>query len=314
MSTLNATLDATVGVIGQGFVGGAVARAFGLVEGIVVETYDKYHADRTTNPLDELVRRSRYVFVCVPSPALPNGECDTSTVQEVVGDVAKTAKAYDDNERRIIVIKSTVPPGTTDLLASKYADAPIDIVFNPEFLNARSAFEDFISQEYVVLGGDTSACSKVAGLYGRLLQGDATEGARAAIVSARTAEMVKYTKNCFFAVKMSYAQEVYDMCRALDISYDQMIEVAKLDDRMGWEHWRVPGPTPAAGPWAGQQLRGWGNVCIPKDVMAFRRHAEDLGVDTKVLNAAWEKNLEVRPQRDWEYMPGAVKHPKKLEE
>ena len=111
---------------------------------------------------------------------------------------------------------------------------------------------------------------------------------------------IKYVKNTFFATKVSFANEMYQICQKLNVDYAKMIEIAKNDDRMGWEHWRVPGPTMGEGQCVGKYMHGFAGPCLPKDIQAFIMLAQSLGIDPKVMIAAWEKNLEVRPERDWE--------------
>lgn len=287
-----------VGVIGQGFVGSAVAVGFRSC-GLYVATYDKYVDKLSTMSLSRLVDHSDVIFVCVPTPAdLDNeGACDTSIVEGVIDDIIAFVQRDHLPRTKTVVVKSTVIPGTTDKLQARAAGW-CDVVFNPEFLNARSALEDFITQDHVIIGGaNAAACDKVAELYRKLVP-----DARIEVTSAIIAETVKYTKNCFFATKVSFFNEIYQICECLGISYDEMIALARLDERVGFEHTRVPGPSAGAGPCAGRMMKGYGGTCLVKDVQALRVLARQLGIDPKVLDAAWEKNLEVRPERDWEYL------------
>ena len=120
--------------------------------------------------------------------------------------------------------------------------------------------------------------------------------------------MVKYVTNCHLAVKVSFANEIAQICEALDesgcsVDYDKVIEYAKFDKRLGDTHWSVPGPVPSHD---GKYTRGFGGHCFPKDINALITVAKGLGVSPRVLSAAWEKNLEVRPpeDRDWERQVG----------
>ena len=120
--------------------------------------------------------------------------------------------------------------------------------------------------------------------------------------------MVKYVTNCFLAVKVSFANEISQICESLDkngynIDYDKVIEYAKFDQRIGESHWSVPGPVPTHD---GRYVRGFGGHCFPKDINALISVAKESGVNPTVMNAAWEKNLEVRGtnDRDWEHQIG----------
>ena len=123
-----------------------------------------------------------------------------------------------------------------------------------------------------------------------------------------TAEMVKYLTNCYLAVKVSFANEVSQICEKLDengynIDYDKVVEYSKFDKRLGDTHWAVPGPVPTHD---GRYVRGFGGHCFPKDINAMISLSKSLGVNPTVLSAAWEKNLEVRPEedRDWNLQIG----------
>jgi UDPglucose 6-dehydrogenase len=118
--------------------------------------------------------------------------------------------------------------------------------------------------------------------------------------SSTTAEMVKYVTNNFLTVKVAFANEMAQICEALDkkgldIDYDKVIEYAKYDTRLGESHWAVPGPDGS---------RGFSGSCFPKDINGMIAVAKSLDVKPNVLEAAWEKNLEVRPERDWEKLVG----------
>jgi len=119
--------------------------------------------------------------------------------------------------------------------------------------------------------------------------------------------MNKYVINTFLATKVSYANEIYQICEALklngqDVDYDRIIEIASLDERIGTSHWQVPGPMPDDR--TGKLVLGFGGSCFVKDLNALLCLAKSLNVDSKVLAATWEKNLEVRPQADWIALQG----------
>ena len=110
--------------------------------------------------------------------------------------------------------------------------------------------------------------------------------------------------NNFLAVKVSFANEMYQICQALgeDVDYDKVVEYAKLDPRLGNRHWAVPGPMPNS--ITGQFCAGFSGSCFVKDLNSMISLSKSLNVDPKVMRAAWEKNLEVRPERDWEALKG----------
>jgi UDPglucose 6-dehydrogenase len=107
--------------------------------------------------------------------------------------------------------------------------------------------------------------------------------------------MIKYVTNTFLATKISFANEIYGICEKLDIDYNKVIEYAKFDDRLGYSHWSVPGP---------DGDMGYGGHCFPKDIAALVFIGNQLGVDTRILQATISKNDMIRKNRDWENQIG----------
>lgn len=285
----------SVGVIGQGFVGGSLSTVL-AERGVDVVTYDKAGkcAAGRKKRLDE--PWPRIVFVCLPTPMLPSGACDTSIVDSALREMAEMPG------ERIAVVKSTVPPGSTDGWNEKFKGTGLRVVFNPEFLREATALEDMRGQRRIVLGGPRPWINDVKRFYERTFL-----DVPIVKTSATTAEMVKYVTNVMLAVKVSFANEVCQVCEALDargwnVDYDRVIDIATQDERLGKSYWRVPGPMPSSD--TGEAVRGFAGSCFVKDLNALMAVARSLGVDPKVMRGAWEKNLEVRPQRDWEKLIG----------
>jgi UDPglucose 6-dehydrogenase len=190
--------------------------------------------------------------------------------------------------KRNIVIKSTVPPGTTEKWNERYES--LNIVFNPEFLTERNAVDDFNNQSRIILGGPRPATTELRRLYSKVFP-------KAHIIKTGSthAEMVKYVTNSFLATKVSFANEMYEICQGIGLDYDKVIEYACYDDRLGTSHWNVPGPDGDF---------GYGGHCFPKDVKALIHLASDYDVSSVMLNATDQKNNNVRKNRDWEQMKG----------
>ena len=149
----------TVGIIGQGFVGNALNRAF--AQHYKVYTYDKMLTNLSTHKsVSSLSRDCDLLFVCVPTPMREDGSCDVSIVKEVVLQACSTGR------RNIVVIKSTVPPNTTKALQGLCLDS--QIVFNPEFLLERNAEEDFRNTSRVILGGPRPATTRLKQFYSKI--------------------------------------------------------------------------------------------------------------------------------------------------
>ncbi len=113
--------------------------------------------------------------------------------------------------------------------------------------------------------------------------------------SSSVAELVKYTTNCFLAVKVSFANELFELCNAVNVDYDEVVKHATKDERLGDSHWSVPGP---------DGKKGFGGSCFPKDLNAILQLCNSNNVDCSTMSSAWETNLRVRPEKDWESLKG----------
>ena len=188
----------TIGIIGQGYVGTAIK--LGFQEHYNIETYDKFDlAKSTRSTIKDIVDKTEVIFVCVPTPMRKDGTCYTGIVEEVIREINETATDH------IIVIKSTIPPGTTDRINQEYTHSTV--IFNPEFLTEANFLEDFRNQKRIILGGDRKGTNKLRQIYSKVFP-------QATIVKtgSKTAEMVKYFTNTFLATKVSFANEMYHIC------------------------------------------------------------------------------------------------------
>lgn len=294
-------------IIGQGFVGGALRE--GMIHAFDILTFDikeghfsyirgikhKNSLVSSDENYDYLIEQSEGpIFVCVPTPMNPDGSCNTNIVESVVSEIDKASKKL--NKNTIVVIKSTVIPGTCEKLGEKYNNCYV--CFNPEFLTERNAVEDFKNQDRIIIGGPREGTDVLKQVYER-----AYPNVPVTKTSSKIAEMVKYVTNCFLAVKVSFANEIYQLCEKLDIDYDKTVEYFTKDKRLGTSHWAVPGPMPADDG-SGRLLPGYSGSCFVKDINALIAMSYDLGIDPKVMKGSWEKNLEVRPEKDWENLKG----------
>ena len=271
-----------IGIIGQGFVGNAIYQKFKNY--FDVHTYD---LDKSkSNDTKENVIHQQYLFLCLPTPMNTDGSCNVDIIERELENIDLIA----DNHEvvKTVVIKSTISPGTTEKWNKKYE--ALNIVFNPEFLTEANAVEDFNNQNRIILGGPRPATTELRRLYSKVFP-------KAHIIKTDSthAEMVKYLTNSFLATKVSFANEIYQVCEKLNIDYDKVVEYATLDDRLGKSHWNVPGPDGDF---------GFGGHCLPKDLSALIYLAMNLDTETNVLNAVEETNDVVRKNRDWENMKG----------
>ena len=275
-----------IGIVGQGYVGTAIKVGFESYYDL--ETYDKFSTDKSTCNLPDLVAECEVIFVCVPTPMEKDGSCHTDIVESVVKDIDKWASRYHKDINPIVVIKSTVPPGTTDRLNKTYKD--ISVIFNPEFLSEANFIEDFKNQTRVVLGGTRKGTNLLRQIYSKVFP-----TAHIIKTGSITAEMVKYMTNAYLATKVSFSNEIKQICDEFGADYDKVVEYTTLDDRLGKTHWSVPGP---------DGDYGFGGHCLPKDINALISVAHELGIETEVLEAVVETNDKVRENRDWEDMKG----------
>ena len=274
-----------IGIVGQGYVGSAVKIVF--KKHYDVETYDLDTDKCSVDYLEDLVELSNIIFVCVPTPMKKDGSCDTSIVETIVKDINDMVVSR-NVLGRVVVIKSTIPPGTTERLSVECKN--ISVIFNPEFLTEANYLEDFKNQNRIILGGERPGTTKVKQVYSKVLP-----KTKVIKTGSKHAEMVKYMTNTFLATKVSFANEMFQICNKLNIDYDKVVEYSTLDDRLGKSHWSVPGP---------DGHYGFGGSCFPKDINALIHLAGKLELCTEVLMGAWNTNLRVRPEEDWKELKG----------
>lgn len=275
----------TIGIVGQGFVGSAVRE--GMQNFVAVDAYDKDPAKNSTvENLEELVKKNDIIFVCLPTPMRRTGQCDLSIVDTVIHQIDEISNKL--NAKKIAVVKSTIPPGTTKNLNDEVTN--IQVVFNPEFLTEANHIDDFKNQTRIILGGPRPATTVVKTLFKK-----AFPSVPIIKTGSNTAEMVKYFINCFLATKVTFANEMYLISKDLDIDFDKVTEYALYDQRIGRSHLAVPGPDGDF---------GFGGHCFPKDLEAMIYLAGTLGKDTTLLESVKNKNNMLRSIRDWEGMIG----------
>jgi UDPglucose 6-dehydrogenase len=276
-----------IGIIGFGFVGSSVAYGFSPqtgFDGAKIRIYDK-DPSKSTHSLDEVLNSSDFIFLSVPTPSNADGSINVSILHNVLGQIDE----HGTKDGCIVLVRSTVVSGTTRAFQEKYTNTTF--VFNPEFLTERSAKFDFINQSRFILGGDNFHTAKVANLF-RIRFGEHTPIVE---TNFETAEFIKYMNNCYFATKVSFMNEMKLIADKSNVDWGTAVDGFVRDGRVGHSHLSVPGP---------DGKLGFGGSCFPKDIQALMRHAESIGVNTNVLSGAWQTNIEVRPERDWELLKG----------
>lgn len=271
-----------IGVIGLGYVGSAIVG--GMENHCKVLSYDKYKQS-TNSSVSNLIENVEIVFVCVPTPMKKDGSCDTSIVESVLQEINICKK-----ENLITVLKSTLKVGSTENFEKKYTN--LNLVFNPEFLTEANFLEDFKNQKFIIIGSKNRAnAEKVKDLYSISFP-----NAQIMISNHKESELSKYFINCFLAVKVSFANEIYSLCQELNIDYDEVIRLVSLENRLGNSHLSVPGP---------DGKKGFGGSCFPKDINSLINLFEKSKVESHVLSAAWKRNSTIdRSEKDWEKLKG----------
>ena len=260
-----------IGIIGNGFVGEAQAFAFSSVCEVLIYDIDKL---RSKNTLEE-VNESDYIFVCVPTPMNFEGYQDLSFVNKVFESA---------NSKPIYIIKSTILPGSTELLCKKYSN--LKIVFSPEFLTERKAKLDMLTQSRIIIGGKKELVDNVELLFLKRFK-----NRHIIKTDSKTAELIKYMNNTFFATKVSIMNEFKMLCDLIGANWDDALDGFASDGRIGDSHLNVPGH---------DGKLGYGGTCFPKDVSSLINFAKDIGLKLNTIEAGWKTNLQIRPERDWE--------------
>ena len=267
--------NCSIGIIGHGYVG--ESQSFAFSPSFNVKVFDK-DSSKSTHSLKEVLE-SDIIFVCLPTPMKKDGSQDLSFISDFFNDTKKGP---------IYIIKSTVIPGTTNMLVNKYKN--LDIIFSPEFLTERTAKLDILTQTRIILGGNKKLTNKVREIYNIRFKNKTVIQ-----TDSLTAEFIKYMNNTFFASKVSIMNEFYRLANHLGVDWDKALYGFVSDQRIGDSHLNVPGP---------DGKLGFGGTCFPKDINAFISFAKEHNINMNVLEAAWKTNLEVRPERDWENLKG----------
>jgi UDPglucose 6-dehydrogenase len=194
-----------------------------------------------------------------------------------------------------VVVKSTIPPGTTEKIGKQYVNRKNDypdmfICFSPEFLTEANSFEDFKNQTRIIIGGDDMPADIIKSMFEKVFS-----DIPIVKTDSRTAEMVKYFINCFLATKVTFANQMFQICLDHSINYKSVVDMSLLDKRIGTSHLSVPGPDGDL---------GFGGHCFPKDLSAMIAFGSINNGDTDFLKSVQDFNDKVRMIRDWENMKG----------
>ncbi len=228
-----------------------------------------------TTSLEEAVKSAKVLFLALPTPEDEDGSADLSYVLKAANDIGKLITEY-----KIIVDKSTVPVGTAEKVheaISIHARAEFDVVSNPEFLREGIAVEDFMKPDRVVVGTSSERARRV---MEQLYEPFVRQGNPIIFMDERSAEMTKYAANSYLAARISFMNDIANVCELLGCDVDMVRRAVGGDARIG-KRFLFPGI-------------GYGGSCFPKDVKALAKTANDKGYEMKILNAVIKVNERQR--------------------
>jgi UDPglucose 6-dehydrogenase len=278
-----------VGIIGGGFVGSATALSASEKVEVIVYDIDKNKCKPETTTFRDILN-TEAVFICVPTPMIASreeeyGKCDTSIVIKVI------EQLRDAEYKGYIIIRSTVPVGFCESFKMK------QLHFMPEFLTEHNWREDFLNCKLWILGISTyielenEEREEIKRWFEIFIEKSSVKNKRHEFVTTKEGEMIKYFRNCFLAVKVSFCNEMYRFMEACGMEYETVRKLACEDQRIGHSHSIVPG--------LNNQF-GYGLSCLSKDPQSIKYQMKDKNVRCEIINAAIKRNDEVdRPDKDW---------------
>lgn len=256
----------TVAIVGYGVVGKAMHKLF--------PSAMVYNGEK--NPIGNLkykdINKADVAFVCVPTPTKESGHCDISIVEDVISKL-KTP---------LIIIRSTIEPGTTDKLKKKYGKS---IVFCPEYVGETIAhpLTDEKTRQFLILGGEKKDTNKAIEIFKMVYNASV----KIRQMTAIEAEVAKYLENRHIAFTVAECNEAYDLCEALGVDYNNVREAVFQDDPRMSPYWTFVYPN----------NRGFESKCIPKDIYAIAAKARDAGSPLEITEKILEVNKKWRSQR-----------------
>ena len=277
-----------IGIVGNGFVGQATSLFETKDTNIIIYDIDPSKCKPQGIALENFILCD-LVFICVPTPMEPSGKCHTSIVENIV----KKLKTIVDARKTQIVIRSTVPTGTSQSL---------DCFFMPEFLTEKNWKTDFQNCNTWIFGLTKNEeknhifISNIQKLIKNAIDYNKIQYNSVVFINSDEAEMIKYFRNTFLAVKVSYCNEIEEFCRKKGIDYEKVKNIATLDHRITRNHTNVPGH---------DGKRGYGGTCFPKDIQSLHYQMQEVNMKSFMIKSSIERNESVdRVEKDWETNKG----------
>lgn len=290
-------MNYTINVIGHGFVGSSIGYLF-QQKNIHYNVFDIQKLENSAfftyhHSLENLVKHSEFnsqskniYFICVPTPSLKSGECNTQIVQNTLIQLSVfiTQPSY-------IVIKSTIPPNSTKNFSELIkCNAFVDLVFSPEFLREKTCHQDMYNTSFTLIGHETlnkTKCNDFKFLFEKILYNHNPQHT-VYFYKSILCELFKYTINVYLAVKVWYFNEINEICKTFNVEYTQLEELFPLEPRLGNTHHHVPGH---------DGLHGFGGSCLPKETRALVSIQSQLGLPNTVLSEILKRNDTLRDSK-----------------
>ena len=265
-----------IGIIGNGFVGQATRILENKKYKFLIYDIDPSKCEPNGLTLHSLLK-CNIVFICVPTPMNQDGSCCTTIVEKVINNLREI------NYKNYIIIRSTVTPG----FCQKHK-----VNFMPEFLTEKNWKNDFYNCENWIIGKYDLDTDYFQDLLTSAKNADKIKYNKMIVVSTTEGEMIKYSRNAFLATKISFFNEIEEICKHNGLNYDIVKHCTSLDTRIGSSHMDVPG-------YDGK--RGFGGTCLPKDISSLNNFmSKKCGIKSYILDAVCKRNDERdRPDKDW---------------
>ncbi len=261
-----------IGIIGVGVVGKAIKNGFENTHEIFL------HDPKLGTELRNVTDNTDFSYIAVPTPSNPDtGECDISIIESILDQIP-------DGQR--IIIKSTVIPGTTKYLQKKYPRLIIGC--SPEFLRSATSENDFKNQDLIVVGTDDEELAKE--VFNQHLEAGVMRKKQFFHVTPTQAELVKYAKNSFYAMKVIFANQFHDLAKNLGEEWGDVKEIITTDQE------QMIGPSHLNSPKEGN--RGFGGECLPKDALALKFQLEKMGIKYNLIQAIMDDNKALREENN----------------
>lgn len=276
----------TIGIVGMGYVGQAIKRFFEKREDVFdIKTWTLGDSEEAKKP----AANADLIILSVPTPMREDGSCDTSAIESTLDWIAELKEEF---HQALILIKSTIPPGTTRGLNLKYEHKGFAICFSPEYIGEGKYFippwkyphpTDMSLHNFQIFGGEEIHTEKVIQFFLPILGADC----RFMQTDSTTAELTKYMENSWGATKVTFCNEFYDIAKVFGVNYSELRELFLMDSRVERMHTAVF-----------KDNRGFGGKCFPKDVNAIVKASQARGYQPKLLLSVLQTNDEIKKKKE----------------